>query len=163
MVQEARVRKTRAYFEDRVAFMGDLVAEIKAHERRAIRAGLRLCVRLNGTSDIVWERVTPNVMALFPAIQFYDYTKRVGRAMKKGFPPNYDLTFSASGEESALKALRQGERVAIVMREARDLWHGWRVISGDDDDLRFLDPQGVAVRLKPKGKAKQDKSGFVVP
>ena len=39
---------------------------------------------------------------------------------------------------------------------------GFRVIDGDKDDLRFLDPKGVVVGLKVKGKAKQDKSGFVI-
>ena len=39
---------------------------------------------------------------------------------------------------------------------------GLPVIDGDKDDLRFLDPQGVIVGLIAKGKAKQDKSGFVI-
>ena len=36
------------------------------------------------------------------------------------------------------------------------------MISGDDSDVRFLDPQGVIVGLKAKGKARFDTSGFVV-
>jgi hypothetical protein len=41
-------------------------------------------------------------------------------------------------------------------------YFGHRVISGDHDDLRHLDPRGVVVGLKGKGRAKQDASGFVV-
>jgi hypothetical protein len=41
-------------------------------------------------------------------------------------------------------------------------YFGRRVISGDHDDLRFLDPAGVVVSLKAKGRAKTDASGFVV-
>jgi hypothetical protein len=35
------------------------------------------------------------------------------------------------------------------------------VINGDESDLRFLDPKGVIVGLKAKGKAKKDTTGFV--
>jgi hypothetical protein len=36
------------------------------------------------------------------------------------------------------------------------------VIDGDQSDLRFLDPKGVIVGLKAKGKGKHDTSGFIV-
>ena len=39
---------------------------------------------------------------------------------------------------------------------------GFPVIDGDDTDVRFMDPVGVWVGLSPKGKAKKDKSGFVI-
>ena len=37
-----------------------------------------------------------------------------------------------------------------------------KVIDGDKDDLRFLDPASVIVGLKAKGKARKDNSGFVI-
>ena len=37
-----------------------------------------------------------------------------------------------------------------------------KVIDGDTDDLRFLDPTNVVVGLKAKGDAKHDTSGFVI-
>ena len=37
-----------------------------------------------------------------------------------------------------------------------------KVIDGDKDDLRFLDPKNVVVGLKAKGKARKDNSGFVI-
>ena len=39
---------------------------------------------------------------------------------------------------------------------------GMKVVDGDQDDLRFLDPTGVVVALYAKGQAKKDTSGFVV-
>ena len=51
-VQAARIAKTRWYFEDRAAFMTQLVTEIGAFIRKAIKLGLIPVVRLNGTSDM---------------------------------------------------------------------------------------------------------------
>jgi hypothetical protein len=41
------------------------------------------------------------------------------------------------------------------------LGRSFPVLDGDMDDLRFTDPRGVIVGLRPRGKAKQDKTGFV--
>jgi hypothetical protein len=41
-------------------------------------------------------------------------------------------------------------------------YKGFPVIDGDLHDLRFLDPHGVIVGLKAKGKAVYDQSGFVI-
>jgi len=40
--------------------------------------------------------------------------------------------------------------------------YGFRTFSMDKDDLRFLDPQGMAGALYAKGQAKKDTSGFVI-
>jgi hypothetical protein len=36
------------------------------------------------------------------------------------------------------------------------------VFNADDTDLRFMDPKGVVLGLKAKGRAKKDYSGFVI-
>ena len=41
-------------------------------------------------------------------------------------------------------------------------FRGLDCVDGDRDDLRFLDPKGVVVWLKAKGKAVFDTSGFVI-
>jgi hypothetical protein len=41
-------------------------------------------------------------------------------------------------------------------------FRGLRVVDGDKDDLRFLDPKGVVVALYAKGKATKDDTGFVI-
>lgn len=55
-IQNARIKRTRFYAYDRETFMSQLVREIEAFQRKAERAGLIPVVRLNGTSDIQWER-----------------------------------------------------------------------------------------------------------
>ncbi len=172
-VQAARIRKTKWYFIHREAFLDALVKDISALEARAASSNLTPVIRLNGTSDIAWERVgkedAPNVMALFPKIQFYDYTKVVKRAVQAAqdpeWPKNYHMTFSRSedNEEACQMALCRGANVAVVFRKElpKQLW-GWPVFDGDQNDLRFLDPSPVIVGLKAKGRARKDTTGFVV-
>jgi hypothetical protein len=167
-VQEARVRKTQFYFENRDFFMAMLVIEIKKFIKRARRKGLIPVVRLNGTSDIPWERIPVDgaacIMDLFPDIQFYDYTKLWNRFLKP-LPANYHLTFSLAedNDDQAAKVLAAGKNVAVVFRTSDfpPIFMGYQVTDGDENDLRFLDPQAHIVGLKAKGPAKKDTSGFV--
>jgi hypothetical protein len=173
-VQQARIAKTVLYFEDRPAFMALLVKNIQALVKRAAKNGLTPLVRLNGTSDIKWENVPvthegityDNVMAVFPALTFYDYTKHSNRS---SLPSNYDLTFSYSGVLSYQKyvsiAVKAGMRIAVVFRTAASIpakFLGMECIGGDDSDVRHSEPHGVVVALYAKGKAKKDMTGFVV-
>lgn len=175
-IQKARIRKTRYYFQDRAGFMADLVRDIGRAINKATAAGFIPVFRLNGTSDIPWERVPVivngseygNVMQAFPAVQFYDYTKRANR---KNIPANYHLTFSlADGNESqAMQALVAGMNVAAVFRDKAAVRHyeasgfmGHPVANGDGTDLRFLDPARHVIALYAKGNARTDRSGFVV-
>jgi len=163
-VQAARVRRTKLYFEARAEFMSALIADIEKVIRTAAKLGLKPAIRLNGTSDIPWERVRfgshANVMELFPQVMFYDYTKRPNR---KDLPANYKLCFSLAenNDAEALVALANGLNVAAVFHAVPDTFKGFAVINGDEHDLRFLDPAGVIVGLKAKGNAKGDTSGFV--
>ena len=164
-VQAGRLRKTRLYLEDREAFMAQLVWDIKAGIRRAGRHDAIPCFRLNGTSDVPWERVRingKNVFQLFPDVQFYDYTKMLNR--KVAAYPNYHLTFSRSesNDRDVVRAVTQGMSVAVVFRELPESYMGLPVLDADEDDLRFLDPPNHIVGLKAKGRARKDTSGFVV-
>ena len=58
--------------------------------------------------------------------------------------------------------LNRGTNVSVVFDRVPGEWLGRKVIDGDAHDLRFLDPEGVIVGLKAKGRAKKDTSGFVV-
>jgi hypothetical protein len=173
-VQAARVAKTRWFFEDRNAFMNQLVKEIQAAIRSSRKAGLTPVFRLNGTSDIRWESIEVtlqeaeprrsyrNVMELFPMVQFYDYTKIPNR---RNIPANYHLTFSRSETNrlEALQVLASGKmNVAVVFDELPVKWAGVKVVDGTETDLRFLDDKAVVVGLKANGKAKKDATGFTV-
>lgn len=161
-VQAARRRKTEWFRDDRAGFMRQLVADIQEARKRA---GVALAVRLNGTSDIAWENIpvsgAANLMAAFPDVQFYDYTKLPGRKV----PGNYHLTVSYSGANAAYARKAAGTRhnLAVVFGHALPATFAGRpVINGDETDLRFLDPSDVVVGLTAKGRAKSDTSGFVI-
>lgn len=164
--QLSRINKTKFFFEQRQTFLTQLVKEIRSGIKSAKKQGLIPCFRLNTTSDIPWEKYTvedgKNIFQMFPDIQFYDYTKILGR--KVSHIPNYHLTFSAaeSNQEDVKKAIAQGMNVAVVFDELPATYLGRKVISGDETDLRFLDDANVIVGLVAKGKAKKDTSGFVV-
>lgn len=174
-VQQARIARTQWFYNDKHAFMAQLVKEISAHVRKAGRLGLKPVVRLNGTSDIPWEKIKMvsgmSPMVLFPDITFYDYTKSF-RRMTATLPRNYTLTFSRSENTTSdqIEAiLNAGKNVAAVFHDVPMFWDerqtsesAFPVIDGDKHDMRFLDPAGVIVGLKAKGKAKHDTSGFVV-
>jgi hypothetical protein len=161
MIQKARIRKTQYFFNNRDAFMLDLMQDIKKGIRLANKLGLEPVFRLNGTSDLSWEKYSMiegmNVFDVFAGIQFYDYTKVLGRKVKH--IENYHLTFSkADGNDSDVaEALLQGMSVVAVYDKIPA-----GVPSADETDLRFLDPKGIMLGLKAKGRAKKDYSGFVI-
>ena len=161
VIQQARIRKTKMFFEQRDQFMADLESDIRAGIKQAEKMNMIPAFRLNGTSDLAWEKY--GIIEKFPEVQFYDYTKIVGR--KVSHLKNYHLTFSnADGNiNDVLKAKSNGMNVAVVFRkELPATYLGRKVINGDETDLRFLDEKNVIVGLKAKGKAKKDTSGFVV-
>ncbi len=159
MIQQARIRKTRMFFEQRDAFMAQLEKDIKLGIKQAAKLGLTPVFRLNGTSDLAWEKY--GIIEKFPQVQFYDYTKVLGR--KVAHLQNYHLTFSAADGNDAdvAGAIAAGMNVAMVFDALPAEYMGRQVINADDTDLRFLDPKGVIAGLKAKGKAKKDTSGFV--
>ena len=167
---EARKRKTNLFLEDRAEFMRLIVKDIEALIRKADRLGVKPCVRLNGTSDIQWETIKLDngntIFEEFPSVQFYDYTKIPTRKVEH--IKNYHLTWSYSEanekySEYWKEALSKGMNVATVFRkDLPKFYKDVKVVSGDTDDLRFLDERGVIVGLKAKGKARKDTSGFVI-
>ena len=161
-IQRARIRKTQYFFDNREAFMADLVNDVLKAVRYARGKNLTPVFRLNGTSDLSWEKYNiadtgKNIFQLFPTVQFYDYTKVLGR--KVAHLENYHLTFSKAdgNDRDVKKALAQGLSVVAVYDSIPE-----GVPSADETDLRFLDPKGIMLGLKAKGRAKKDYSGFVI-
>jgi hypothetical protein len=159
MIQQARIRKTKYFFDNRAEFLKDLTADIKLGIKQAQRLGLKPVFRLNGTSDLSVEKW--GIIEQFPQVQFYDYTKVLGR--KVSHLPNYHLTFSAADGNDAdvAKAIAQGMNVAMVFDKVPEEYLGKPVHDADEHDLRFLDPKGSIAGLKAKGRAKKDTTGFV--
>ena len=174
---EARIKRTKAFFENREGFMNLLVLEMAKHIESAHKQQMEPAFRLNGTSDIRWESVRfklwdwvadrtgifvtkkVTLFHLWPDIQFYDYTKIHNR---KYVPNNYHLTFSLN-ETNREFATHQPHNIAVVFKgKPPSEYLGRPVIDGDEHDYRPDDPQGVVVGLKVKGKGREDKTGFVV-
>ena len=177
-IQQARIRKTQLFYNNRDEFMSLLVKDILLAIKQSAKVNLVPVIRLNGTSDISFEKypvkmggiVYSNIFEAFPNIQFYDYTKILGR--KVGNIANYHLTFSAAdgNDNDVVEAIKQGYNIAMVfgikkgtpMPEYQKVGNNvLPVFNGDESDLRFLDPDSHIVGLYAKGKAKKDTSGFV--
>jgi len=188
-VRKSRIQKSQRFMRSRAEYLLDFVRSTDNAIARAAKAGLAVCLRPNGSSDIAFEgirftiernakgkaiRVTlggkegKSIMDHYPMVPFVDYTKNPKR-FDRALPANYHLTFSRSetNEAIALSLLARGVNVAVVFAgEIPATWNGFTVIDGDKHDLRHLDPRGevgTVIGLAPKGrKAKRDTSGFVV-
>lgn len=181
---QARLKRTRLFFDDRNLFMNILALEIATHASRAERKGLKAAVRLNGTSDILWERkkfilfpevsdrlsrIFPvsdreqkEIIRIFPTLQFYDYTAITGRDS----PENYHLTFSMKEDNMSdvIAEMSRGRNIAAVFPVGTlpSTFLGLPVIDGDETDYRPADPSPCVVGLKVKGlRGKADNTGFV--
>jgi hypothetical protein len=177
-VEQGRINKTEWFLENRNEFLEYLVKNVAKLKRRYDKKDETLCIRLNGTSDLTFEKFKvvhedkeyANIFEAFKDVQFYDYSKNYFRFAKQ-LPSNYHLTFSRSEEnhDKAMEMLNQGNNVAIVFDELPETYNGYKVINGDENDLRFLDEDNVIVGLKYKkltGKGADNKkpfeSGFVI-
>lgn len=181
-VRASRIAKARAFMANRAEYLNELGLAIAKLRRQAAADGLKPVARLNGSTDIPFERMAfvigarlakaigaqagarMTLLAAFPDVQFVDYTKIASRLVKA--PANLSLTFSRSetNESECVDALAAGHNVAVIFGDGLpDTWNGYPVIDGDKHDLRHLDPIGVVVGLSPKGaKIKTDRTGFVV-
>ena len=178
-VQNARLNRTKLFLNDKPAYFNQLIKEIIALEKKAIKLNLKPLIRLNGTSDIRYENIGfvfqglyyRNIFEFFPHIQFMDYTKIPNRLTSMNgisdFPKNYDLTFSYSGakgfEKYNHRALDQGMRIAAVFDKVESIpikFHGRKVLSGDDNDLTFTKPKNSILALYAKGFKKEIQAGL---
>jgi hypothetical protein len=101
--EQARIAKTLRFLDDPKAFVDELSHDVARLERKAARKAAHPAVRLNGTSDLPWERLRGTdgrtLLERHATVQFYDYTKSPARmaAYAAGrLPANYHLTFSRS-------------------------------------------------------------------
>lgn len=167
VVQNARLRRTQFFINDRNNYLNLLYQELTEFNNYCKNKGQKAAVRLNGTSDLDWPKLFQGLFQDFSSIQFYDYTKVEKRMLKflaGELPDNYHLTFSRSenNDDKCKNVLDHGGNVVVVFpnKNFPKKWNDKKVYSAEEHDLRFLDPKGVGA-LYAKGRAKQDKSGFV--
>lgn len=170
-IQQARQNRTELYLKDRQLFCEMLAKELTALNKKAQKQGAKIAVRLNGTSDldlisIINFRMGIDILNDFEHLEFYDYTKILGK-VKKYAGSRYKLTFSRAenNEAQAKEALLYGVPVSVVFHHKKDLpktYLGAPVIDGDKADDLMLEAGAVILGLKAKGRAKKDLTGFVV-
>lgn len=166
MIKDARLKKTRLFFENQPFFMDWLISEIKSKQAKAKRDGFDFSVRLNGTSDIDWNNVYhngKNIFQHFPKVMFYDYTKNASKFIGK--PNNYHLTLSYTGRNWSMceTVLKRGHNVAVVFNIKKnkplpETFNGYRIVDGDVNDVRYKDGFGVIVGLRFKEIANKEAS-----
>lgn len=166
----AKVERTDLFFDDPEAYYQKLYVEITDCMRKAKKKDKQLALRLNGTTDIDFEKVWTDPK--FASVQFNEYTKNPNLATKyleyrqQGEHANVHFTLSYSGRNgNACKDyLNLGGNVAVVFETAiPDKFEGFKVISGDTHDFRFKDEPGVVVGLIAKAPivAKEEKAAFI--
>lgn len=171
-VTRARIARTRLMIDEPLAFLSLLVHLLDKESAKS-----PLAVRLNGFSDIRWEKVLPNwFWTRYSDVTFYDYTKHSSLSRPStALPGNYTLTYSVT-ERTTPKQFRRelSERnVAVVVEtrggtvrstgKYRDLpVIDHPTVDGDKNDRRFDDPKGSIVMLRRKGTLPVD-DPLVVP
>lgn len=160
-VMQARIRKTKLFFAEQEEFLKLLNDDLNLFTTYCKDNEAQGFVRLNGTSDIEWEKFIN--FSTHASLKFYDYTKNPNRAISN--IENYYLTFSRHENHTDTdiqNAINSNFNVAVVFDEVPAIWKTYNVVEGDLSDMRWEDPRGVIVGLKAKGKAKKDTSNFVV-
>ncbi len=140
----SKALRTHALAHHSEHFARVLHHEVSTHEAKCHKAGETPGVRLNGTSDLHWERFGHHVFKDHKKTEFYDYTKHPGRVMKSmadhsdpkshtndaGHPSNYHLALShtGSGHDEA-----NDHHIGKVLARAKEtgkngvvatVWHG---------------------------------------
>ena len=169
-VQKARQNKTEYYLKDKQGFILNLSNQIMKEYSKAKKGNYKIAFRLNGTSDIDFvyllnKYANLDISTLKDFAVFYDYTKILGKAKKYINYPNYTVTFSRAEDnnEDANEAIKLGINVAAVFSgDLPQRYKGAEVLDGDASDLVMIYNKGIVLGLKAKGKARKDKSGFVI-
>ena len=115
-VRDAALRRTQFFHDNRAEFLRQLSKDITSAKRSADKNGARLAIRLNTASDIVWERIAPEIFDDHKDVTFYDYTKYPAR-LREILPINYFLSHSVSERSQTsdiADAFRLGRNVVIT-------------------------------------------------
>ncbi len=177
--QRVQVIKALWFHLFRDVFIETVKAEIRLKDIQARALGKVCAIRLNGSTDIQWERYIDT--SDFPNVWFYDYTKAPVKARDQR-KHNYHLTYSysedpkseprakewldAGGNVAVVVAGPEGTKLAAAKKAAKHIikqgFKGYPVLDGDKNDARFDDTPGHWVALYAKGqKAQADTTGFV--
>ena len=168
-VINARKNKTEYYLHDKKTFINQLASELIKIDKKASKNTNQTLIRLNGTSDLdfifLLKKYANFDISNYNNLHFYDYTKILGKVKKYSNNKNYTLTFSRAedNEQDIFQAVKYGANVSAVFKGTLpQTYKGIPVIDGDKTDNEMLKYKGYILGLKAKGKARTDKSGFVI-
>jgi len=163
-IQLARLLKTWLHEFRLDLFNKAICHEIRKAEKLAKKKNQQFCVRLNCTSDLDFS----DIIASFPSVQFYDYTKDPNRQSMD----NYHLTYSwDSFSKGRLpfyrQAIARGQKVAfpVVKADLDRILALPSTLEMDSSDLRFLDGDGQygILAIKETGNTAQGiRDGFML-
>ena len=167
-VRTSRENKTEFFVQHRKEFLEKLWAELENIQSKYKKAA----IRLNLLSDVNWElefnEHLDKSLGSFKKIQFYDYTKDFIKIQNNRLP-NYHLTLSYSGGnwrqcENIVQNKLANIAVVFKGKALPSSYLGYKVVNGDESDMRFKDKKGVIVGLKYKTPHGVDyqKNKFVV-
>lgn len=162
-VQKARVAKSEMFIHSTSEFLQAIATQLNIEARKH----KEIAVRMNGTSDTKIVDMLTSRHDIAANVVFYDYTKIKARAGDRILSSGhrYMVTFSRSENNNSdcIDVLESGGVVAAVFSTLPKKWFGYKVIDGDSRDDLMLDVKGgVVLGLKAKGRAKKDKTGFVI-
>jgi hypothetical protein len=174
-VNERRSLRVKFLVEHRDAFCTLVKHELLKARNKWVTVGQYPSIgcRLNAFSDIPWEEVAPWMIDL-EFVQLYDYTKDWSRTPRGHYHLVYSCRQDTRAEDDRIVAkLNEGQNVAIVFHvlyrpnahkqdPLPSRYLGFPVIDGDHDDTRYLDPRGVIVGLRCKGKTLYNNPGSFV-
>ena len=168
-IHRARETRRNLFLNDRELYFTLLRIEVGNLVKKATRLGLRPCIRMNGTTDILWETY-PRFRAIqadFPTVQFYDYTK-IPTKSRTRFKGHLTFSWTGSNDSDCAQAITNGHNIAIPYHGKLPPYdtiggHKLKVIDGDLSDLRFLDrgpkarPVIVGLRIKAISTTRKEK------
>ena len=172
--QTASYIRGRFFIEEPVHFAITLVDELHRNRKRIQKKGRTMISRLNGTSDIPFWMLCPELYTTFHDVRWQDYTKYPVAEILHELPDNLFLIQSAH-EETDLFWLEHTAipvAVAFKVKPNRPLptnYVGKIVLDGDKHDMRTLDvemnnlTEPYLVGLRIKGRANVDSPFFFDP
>ena len=150
-VIKSRKAKSEYFVNDTDTFIKQLIREIKNQEKRALKKNKKPVVRLNGFTDIDYEKF--GIFKLFPNVQFYDYSADYERVLNNN-NPNLHYTFSYKGNnlKECIELLKKDISIAVIDITENQFFNSYDVnhINGDTHDFRFLDKSNSIVWLSEK-------------
>lgn len=155
-VHLGQLKRTQFLRQDPVAFLAVLDREIGLASARARAEGVQPAVRLNGLSDLIWERIAPWLFTKHHDASFYDYTKwPIHVRVDERLPANYHLAYSSQAHihrtwDQVETLLRFGYKVAAIVDDV-DAWMSHPLaVRADESDQWMIESDKPLGLLRAK-------------